>query len=101
MPECYSNPSTVTDTIEGIKCNTQIYDTSVGQLTIGETYDCQQDKYGNDYCPSSLAQCAQNWDYDAGWSEENSGLVTAPIECPDGYGFNSSSKFCEKVQQCY
>lgn len=57
------------------KCNTQIYDNTISELTIGNTYDCQQDQYGTDFCPSALADCAQDWDYQDGYSTSGIGQV--------------------------
>jgi conjugal transfer mating pair stabilization protein TraN len=72
MPECYSAPSTVTDQIEGRKCNTKIYDNKLEQILVGETFECQQDVYGTEFCPSALALCSSEWDYDSGYSVEKS-----------------------------
>lgn len=76
MPECYTNPSTVSDEIIGKKCQTQIYDTNVGILSNGQALDCQKDIYGNDYCPSALSQCGQQWDYENGYSISGVGQAT-------------------------
>lgn len=68
MPECYQAPSTVTDQIAGTKCQTQIYDSTVGVVENGQAYDCQVDQYGNNYCPAALAACGQTWTYQDGYS---------------------------------
>lgn len=80
MPECYTAPSTVTDQIEGIKCNTKVYDDKLDLLIDGQTFDCQQDQYGTDFCPSALAACSSTWDYDEGWSESHIGTHTETYE---------------------
>ena len=32
--------------------------------------DCQTDSKGTEYCPSQMAECAQEWDYENGYSVE-------------------------------
>jgi conjugal transfer mating pair stabilization protein TraN len=86
-PECYEEPSNVTDEISGLKCNTQIYDTTTEILSMGNTLDCQLDQYNNPYCPSALAEASQYWDYEDGYSVEGLGTTTeyAPKDgCPTG-----------------
>jgi len=73
MPECYTPNSNVTDTIEGKKCNTKIYDSKIDTVKNGQTFDCQQDKYGTDYCPAGLSECSQEWDYEDGYSIAHTG----------------------------
>lgn len=69
MPSCFEDlSSNVTDVIEGMKCTTQIWDDRTGNLETGSVFDCEEDKYGNTYCPSALGQCGQEWDYDAGYT---------------------------------
>ncbi|MBL3518871.1 conjugal transfer protein TraN [Arcobacter lanthieri] len=54
--------------LTGRFCNTKIWDSTIDTVTVGQTLDCQTDKYGNEYCPSALSQCGQEWDYDSGFS---------------------------------
>lgn len=68
MPECYQAPSSVTDQITGKKCQTQIYDSTVGVISDGQAFDCQADQYGNEYCPAALAACGSTWTYQDGYS---------------------------------
>ena len=62
--------------LTGKFCNTKIWDSTIDTLTMGQTLDCQLDSYGNEYCPSALAQCAEQWDYDSGFSTAGVGSVT-------------------------
>lgn len=57
-------------------CNTKIWDSTIDTLTMGQTLDCQIDTYGNEYCPSALAQCGSSWDYENGYSVSGIGQVT-------------------------
>ncbi|MDX9814712.1 MAG: conjugal transfer protein TraN [Sulfurimonadaceae bacterium] len=76
MPSCFEDlSSNVTDVIEGMKCTTQIWDDRTGNLETGSVFDCEEDKYGNTYCPSAVAPCAQEWDYDDGFSVPGVGQV--------------------------
>ena len=75
-PTCFEDlSSNVVDTFTNKKCSTQIWDSSAGNLEAGAIFDCRTDSYGNTYCPSSLAQCAQQWDYDSGYSVAKTGSV--------------------------
>ncbi len=65
-PTCYESPSGVTDDVLN-KCNTQIWEDTIG-VSQGETLDCRVDTYGNNYCPSALAQAGEYWDYENGYS---------------------------------
>lgn len=95
MPECYTAPSTVTDTIEGKQCNTQVYDTTLDTVSAGKTYNCLNDVYGTSYCPASLASCSTEWDY----AESTSVLHQI---CSDGSAVvnnmcKSTTKACDAV----
>jgi len=35
--------------------------------------DCKKDSYGTDYCPLQMAECAESWDYDPGYSKSHTG----------------------------
>lgn len=89
VPECYKDISTtVTDTFTNKRCSTQIWDDKTGNLeTAASNLDCQTDEFGNTYCPSAVAPCAQEWDYDDGFSVAEIGQVvdTADTVCPAGY----------------
>ena len=75
-PTCFEDlSSNIVDTFTNKKCSTQIWDSSAGNLEAGAIFDCRTDSYGNTYCPSSLAQCAQQWDYDSGFSVAGLGQV--------------------------
>lgn len=83
MPECYTPPTHVSDQLEGRKCNTKIYDTRIESVKSGQTFSCQQDQYGNEFCPTALAPCAQEWDYHDGYSEKRQEMkivYTEPIK---------------------
>lgn len=72
MPDCYTPPTNFQeDQIAGTKCSTKIYNKDINQaVDTGQLYDCQQDQYGTDYCPSQMAPCAQEWDYIDGTSQQ-------------------------------
>lgn len=74
-PTCYEAPSNITDTFTNSKCNTKLYDTTTDLVENGQTLDCQTDTYNNTYCPSALAECAEQWDYDNGYSVAGIGSV--------------------------
>ena len=103
MPTCFEDlSSNVTDTFTNKKCSTQIWDNKTGNLETGTIFDCRTDSYGNTYCPSSLAQCAQQWDYDSGFSVAGLGQVVdyaakeiASNNVVSGTAnFNYSASFC-------
>lgn len=73
-PTCYETPSNVVEEFSGRKCNTQIKD---GEVLSGSAslVDCQTDTKGTEYCPSQMAECAQEWDYENGYSVENIGTA--------------------------
>lgn len=62
--------------LTGRFCNTKIWDTTIDTLEMGQTLDCQTDINGNEYCPSALAECGEQWDYDNGYSVAGVGEVT-------------------------
>jgi len=75
-PECFDDlSSNVTGEFTNKKCSTQIWDNKTGNLETGAIFDCQTDSNGNTYCPSALAQCGQEWDYEDGYSLEKVGQV--------------------------
>ncbi|WP_187648755.1 conjugal transfer protein TraN [Nitrosophilus labii] len=76
MPECYQGETNITDSIEGKVCNTKIYDSGLDLVTDGQTFDCQTDQYGTDFCPSGLAECGSEWEYMDGYSEPHIGTTT-------------------------
>ncbi|MFW2567815.1 conjugal transfer protein TraN [Aliarcobacter butzleri] len=61
--------------LTGRFCNTKIWDSIIDTVTVGKTLDCQTDKYGNEYCPSALSSCGEQWDYDNGYSVTGIGEV--------------------------
>lgn len=61
--------------LTGRFCNTKIWDSTIDTLTMGQTLDCQIDSYGNEYCPSALAECGEQWDYENGYSTSGIGQV--------------------------
>lgn len=61
--------------LTGRFCNTKIWDSTIDTVTVGKTLDCQTDKYGNEYCPSALSSCGEEWDYDNGYSVAGVGQV--------------------------
>lgn len=49
------------------------------------TFQCQTDSYGFEYCPADLAPATQEWDYEMGYSQEQSSEVrdyttSSPVE---------------------
>lgn len=73
-PTCYEAPSTVTGEITGRVCNSQVWDTVLG-VQDGTTAECLSDKNNIEYCPQSLAECGQSWDYENGYSTYGVGSV--------------------------
>lgn len=61
--------------LTGLFCNTKIWDSTIDTITMGQTLDCQVDSYGNTYCPSALAACGEQWDYENGYSTSGVGQV--------------------------
>lgn len=61
--------------LTGRFCNTKIWDANIDTITMGQTLNCQLDSKGNEYCPSALSQCGQNWDYENGYSTSGIGQV--------------------------
>jgi conjugal transfer mating pair stabilization protein TraN len=85
------------------KCQTQVYDFTAGTLSEGQIFDCQTDIYGNTYCPDSLAECAQEWDYSDGWSVEKFGNVTdytSQVEQCDTVKPNASRVYTAEYWNC-
>lgn len=87
-PECVDDSNT-SELLLGKKCIESIYNTGNSSsgviitdntgdtlITSSNTYDCQADQYGNEFCPSQLAKCDSIWGYDNGYSTEHS-------ICPD------------------
>lgn len=78
--------------MEDRKCSTAIYNTGhssqgiANEQLLGYTpinfqlgsdlFSCQQDQYGNEFCPTALAPCAEEWDYDEGYSTSHIGTTT-------------------------
>ncbi|MGE0793544.1 MAG: lectin-like protein, partial [Candidatus Woesearchaeota archaeon] len=112
-PTCYEAPSTVTGEITGRVCNSQVWDTVLG-VQNGTTAECLSDKNNIEYCPQSLAECGQQWDYENGYSVSGVGSVidytnkvsssttvysdkittitgggTSKYKCPDNWGTTS------------
>lgn len=71
--------------LTGRFCNTKIWDSTIDTINLGQTSDCQTDKYGNEYCPSALSQCSQEWDYDNGFSVAGLGQVVDYAEKATNY----------------
>ena len=74
-PTCYQTESTVSDSWSTKMCNTQIYDTTTGNVDAGTILNCQNDSYGTSYCPSALAPASETWDYESGYSTYGVGSV--------------------------
>jgi len=74
-PECAPESGVAETDYTAKKCQTQVYDISSGILGEGQLFDCKKDKFGTDYCPASLARADTYWDYEDGYSVENSGSV--------------------------
>ena len=74
-PTCYQTESTVSDSWSTKMCNTQIYDTTTGNVDAGTILNCQNDSYGTSYCPSALAPASETWDYESGYSTSGIGQV--------------------------
>lgn len=106
-PECVVGGPTSEPATER-KCTDTIYNTgssSAGQIvnngdgdvamTTSNTFTCQNDTYGNEYCPTQLAKCDAVWGYQDGYSvsHEICGDGTQPIngEC------KSVTKACDAV----
>lgn len=106
-PECVVGGPTSEPATER-KCTDTIYNTgssSAGQIvnngdgdvamTTSNTYTCQNDTYGNEYCPTQLAKCDAVWGYQDGYSvsHEICGDGTQPVNgmC------KSTTKACDAV----
>ena len=74
-PSCFQAESTITDNWSTKICNTQIWDSTTGNVETGTTLNCQKDKYNNSYCPTALAPASQQWDYENGYSTSGIGQV--------------------------
>lgn len=61
--------------LTGRFCNTKVWDTTIDTVIVGKTLDCQTDKYGNEYCPSALSSCGEQWDYENGYAVSGVGQV--------------------------
>ena len=61
--------------LTGRFCNTKIWDSTVDTITPGQTLDCTVDSYGNEYCPSALSSCGEQWDYENGYAVSGVGQV--------------------------
>ncbi|MCT7623262.1 conjugal transfer protein TraN [Aliarcobacter butzleri] len=75
LSECKPLTDDGVQELTGRFCNTKIWDSTIDTVTVGKTLDCQTDKYGNEYCPSALSQCEEQWDYDNGYSVTGIGEV--------------------------
>jgi conjugal transfer mating pair stabilization protein TraN len=75
LNECTPPTDDGVQELTGRFCNTKIWDSTIDALTMGQTLDCQTDTNGNEYCPSALAECAEQWDYDNGFSVAGVGQV--------------------------
>lgn len=88
--------------LTGRFCNTKVWDTTIDTVIVGKTLDCQIDKYGNEYCPSALSECGQEFDYENGYSVSGLGQVVdyTKIEAVSNNvvsgtaNFNYSASFC-------
>lgn len=106
-PECVVGGPTSEPATER-KCTDTIYNTgssTAGQIvnngdgdvamTTSNTYTCQNDTYGNEYCPTQLAKCDEVWGYQDGYSvsHEICGDGTQPVNgmC------KSTTKACDAV----
>ena len=67
LNECTPPTDDVKDFTEKV-CNTKIWDSKVDTLVMGQTFECQKDTHNNYYCPEALADAAQEWDYENGYS---------------------------------
>ena len=107
VPECYKDISTtVTDTFTNKRCSTQIWDDKTGNLeTAASNLDCQTDEFGNTYCPSAVAPCAQEWDYDDGFSVAEIGQVVdfalkeKQFKCPSN-NYLLTNKYFDSCGHC-
>jgi conjugal transfer mating pair stabilization protein TraN len=61
--------------LTGRFCNSKVWDAAVDVVTMGQTFDCQTDTYGNEYCPEALAPADTYWDYEDGYSVSGVGEV--------------------------
>ncbi len=86
-PECAVGGPTSEPILER-KCTETIFNTgtsTTGQvlsdangdvaITSSNTFTCQSDMYGNEYCPRQVAPCAQEWDYENGYSVEHTSIA--------------------------
>jgi conjugal transfer mating pair stabilization protein TraN len=107
VPECMPIDDLDT-TLINPKCNTQIWDEVVGNLETGTNLDCQTDIYGNQYCPSALAEASHVWGYDDGYSIAEAGsyteyaskTVTTYTEEPNSYMSCSTGKYDSLTGEC-
>ncbi len=103
-PICYNEPSTVTDEITGRVCNSQVWDSVIG-VSEGTTAQCLSDVNNVEYCPQSLAECGQSWDYEDGYSVGAIGtaidylLKEKQYKCPSN-NYLLSSRYYDSCSGC-
>jgi len=86
-PECVLGGAS-SDTVLDRKCTDTIYNTgttSTGAAITGlegelssssQTFTCQTDIHGNEFCPAQMAPCAKQWDYLDGQSIQGTGTTS-------------------------
>jgi len=65
-PDCKTTSSTSQTDTDGVICNTSKY--GEAEFEQGQTFNCQQDKYKQYYCPSELSLCKEQTDHKDGTS---------------------------------
>jgi conjugal transfer mating pair stabilization protein TraN len=94
--------------LTGLFCNTKIWDTDIDTKNMGQTLSCQIDIYNNTYCPSALAECGEQWDYEDGFSIKNTGnfveyaskISVEDEKDPNSYMSCSKGKYDPLSGQC-
>jgi len=79
MPECATGERPESNPLNPgsgeKKCNTEVYNKDLNITVPGQTFTCQTDQSGNDYCPYMLAECGQEWDYYPSTAEEQTNTI--------------------------
>jgi len=113
-PECVVGGPTSEPLLER-KCTETIYNTGTSTsgnvindgngdvaMSTSNTFTCQKDTYGNEFCPAQMAKCDSVWGYDQGYSLShalcpdgsaplNGICKTATPACPAGNYFNGTN----------
>jgi conjugal transfer mating pair stabilization protein TraN len=80
-PICFLSDDPNTELPSNKVCNTKVWDQEIDTVTVGATLDCKQDEYGTDYCPEALANADAYWDYEDGYSVQQSISLSIEPNC--------------------